>query len=117
MASNGNYGLDDLNPKEWLTSLLEDEVEFQNLPELLRTHRDFIQRLLKVDGSFIQHLNDEFRMDHELTILALETGAEFHDIHPMFRGNREVILAAIKNTGFFPEQSPLVLAGEDSSVE
>lgn len=105
--------MDDLNPREWVTILLEGEVDFQNLPEQLRTDRDFVQRLLEVDGSFIQHLNDEFQMDHELTILALETGAEFHNVHPIFRSNREVVLAAIKSAGFFPEQSPLVLAGDD----
>ena len=113
MANSDTSGIDDLNPREWLTLLLEDEIEFQNLPEQLRTDRDFVQRLLEVDGSFIQHLNDEFQMDHELTILALETGAEFHDVHPIFRSNREVVLAAIKSAGFFPEQSPLVLAGDD----
>lgn len=113
MANSGNYGTDDLNPREWLTLLLEGEIEFVHLPELLRTDRDFIQRLLEVDGSFIQHLNDEFRMDHELTVLAIETGAEFHDVHPIFRSNREVMLAAIKSAGFFPEQSPLILASDD----
>lgn len=113
MANSGTCGVDDMNPREWLTLLLEDEIEFQNLPEQLRTDRDFVQRLLEVDGSFIQHLNDEFRLDHELTVLALETGAEFHAIHPMFHANREVMLAAIKSAGFFPEQSPLTLASDD----
>ena len=113
MAKNGTYDMDDLNPREWVTILLEGEVDFQNLPEQLRADRDFIQRLLELDGSFIQHLNDDFRMDHELTILALETGAEFHNVHPIFRSNREVVLAAIKSAGFFPEHSLLTLASED----
>jgi len=113
MASSGAHGMDDLSQKEWLTLLLEDEVDLHNLPERLRTDRDFVQRLLEVDGSFIQYLNNEFRMDEELTILSLETGAEFHDVHPMYRGNRKAMLAAIKSAGFFPEQSPLTLASDD----
>lgn len=120
MANSGTNGVDDMNLREWLTSLLEGEIDFQNLPEQLRADRDFVQRLLEVDGSFIQHLNDEFRLDHELTVLALETGAEFHAVHPMFHANREVMLAAIKSAGFFPEQSPLTLASDglkgDSSL-
>ncbi|MDB4587778.1 DUF4116 domain-containing protein [bacterium] len=113
MGTSSTCSIDNLNPREWLTLLLEDEVEFEDLPELLRRNRDFARRLLEIDGSFIQHLNDELRMDEELTILSLETGAEFHDVSPMFRSNREVMYAAIKSAGFFPEQSPLIDASDD----
>ena len=113
MANIGAHGMNDLKPGEWLTLLLEDEVKFVELPEFLRLDRDFIRRLLEADASFIQYLNDDFRMDKELTILSLETGAEFQYVHPMFQGNNEVMLAAIKSAGFFPEQSPLILASDD----
>lgn len=78
--------------REWVAEYLD--------PEML-DDRDFVLKLVKIDGGILKYVSSRLQDDDEIVIEAIKTsvlGFAFKHASPRLRGNKEIALMASKKS-------------------